>query len=595
MGGVASSLRDYIDDKKYLADKRRAELEKQFKGLRISRKITQRCRGDIQRDKKSLRVVLIGTPGTGRRTLFKVGRLLFGSRKLDEKLFRTYTRVIQVTAIDCCIRLIRAAEKLGISIVEKHQPSVTMTSDVHTMLRYAREERETIEAVKLILSYENLVEIEYRNVEEDEQTQRMELVRERREQEEKEQMEQDEKDEAYRNWRKKRNLEGGRKLKLMRFIKPRKIKEEEAIEWKEFNKQRILDKLAKERAKRLREEREKKREEERKRLEAMAAEAAAEESDDSEAKSEGGESDEEEGEEEDAGEGDGEESEESDEEGKARPPVMNETLALALERVWKCSGIQEVWQRKEELGGTGILDSSADILNQVDDLWRENWEPMEKDVLMASLRYAGVVVDSQIVGQYRFELIDTTGTDTVTGFRGPSKWMHIFSIANVMVYVVSLGDAWTTSLDDPYKNRLEESMRFFEYICDLKGRFRKMKICVIMNKNDIFKRKIEEDGRDLRNREKLFFMDYNGGANYDIAIRYLKDRFNKIAGTRRKIFVRASNALDLSDMKICWGLIRSEGIAHAFGTFSKDKEEEEEGGEEDEDEEEEDERKSLLR
>jgi hypothetical protein len=108
----------------------------------------------------------------------------------------------------------------------------------------------------------------------------------------------------------------------------------------------------------------------------------------------------------------------------------------------------------------------------------------------------------------------------------------------------------------------------FERVCGIEE-LAHSKLFVFFNMKHRFREKIEQ--KDMRDTEKLWFMDYTGGPDHDSAMRYLRKRVQRIAGPKRKVYTRATFALDPQDMKITYGMLRSECISHSFGAYRKKK------------------------
>lgn len=569
MGQIKSRLEEVAKKSKIMSRRQRdlkdlMEEEEQMRRDSLSRRISYRlksqCNRDIIDENKKLYILTLGLPNSGRRTFFKMGRILFGTKTWVKEDLLYFKRIIQVTAVTTIINLMNGAKSLKISIMEQHKPAEVMEQDVHTKLAYANQERDDIAAIQLILSYKNRITVEFNNFGMYERIERNNAARELRIANEKERAEQNAKDKAYREWRTKRNKEGGAELIIRSIFQRQKMQAEAEAEWKEFNRKRIELAAARERAIQLRAERQKKLEEERKMMEALAAEAAEENDSDDSNKSKSSDED---GEEKKDGT---DEEDNEDNEDMSDRPFMDSALANAIDRVWKMNGIQEAWKRQEELGDLNIASSTAHIMQHIDDIWKEEWSLEMYDAMCAGALNYGSVSEIQTIGQYTFEMIDTSGLDIINVPK--RKWLHIFDKVHVVVFIASLSDYATVSAQDPYKNKLEESMEYFKYLCNIEA-FSYTNISVILNKKDIFEEMIAT--KDLRNKEKMFFLDYSGGPNYENALGYIRKRFQAIAGSNHALYFRECNSLDEADMKIAFGMLRSQAISNAFGAYARKK------------------------
>jgi len=86
------------------------------------------------------------------------------------------------------------------------------------------------------------------------------------------------------------------------------------------------------------------------------------------------------------------------------------------------------------------------------------------------------------------------------------------------MFVSSLGDYDILCYEDNETNRMKESLDVFNEIVNGEW-FKKTHIFLLFNKNDVFKRKIQSS--DL----KIAFDDYEGGLNYDKALKFITQKF----------------------------------------------------------------------
>lgn len=85
------------------------------------------------------------------------------------------------------------------------------------------------------------------------------------------------------------------------------------------------------------------------------------------------------------------------------------------------------------------------------------------------------------------------------------KWVYCFEDVRAVLFVVALSGYDMTLLEDTTVNRLEESLNLFEQIVNNRW-FKEASFVLFLNKLDLFREKIMNTTRHLRN----FFSDYNG-------------------------------------------------------------------------------------
>lgn len=85
------------------------------------------------------------------------------------------------------------------------------------------------------------------------------------------------------------------------------------------------------------------------------------------------------------------------------------------------------------------------------------------------------------------------------------KWVYCFEDVRAVLFVVALSGYDMTLLEDTTVNRLEESLNLFEQIVNNRW-FKEASFVLFLNKLDLFREKIMNTNRHLRN----FFPDYKG-------------------------------------------------------------------------------------
>jgi hypothetical protein len=98
---------------------------------------------------------------------------------------------------------------------------------------------------------------------------------------------------------------------------------------------------------------------------------------------------------------------------------------------------------------------------------------------------------------------------------------------------------------------MQESLVLFRDVINDRG-FRKKSVVLFYNKEDLFKKKIQE--KDLT----CCFEDYKGGKSYDAAFKFIKDKFNtENQNKRRQIFGYPTTATDTNVVKKVFNTVHS--------------------------------------
>ena len=73
------------------------------------------------------------------------------------------------------------------------------------------------------------------------------------------------------------------------------------------------------------------------------------------------------------------------------------------------------------------------------------------------------------------------------------KWIHCFDEAKAVIFVAALSDYDLSLTEDPSMNRMSESLRLFNSICNNRW-FVVASMIVFLNKSDIFSEKLKKRG-----------------------------------------------------------------------------------------------------
>jgi guanine nucleotide-binding protein G(o) subunit alpha len=100
------------------------------------------------------------------------------------------------------------------------------------------------------------------------------------------------------------------------------------------------------------------------------------------------------------------------------------------------------------------------------------------------------------------------------------KWLHAFQEVTAVLFVVAISEYDQVLIEDSSTNRLHESVKVFQEICNSKW-FQETSIILFFNKKDLFAEKIKHT--DLT----VAYPEYTGGKSYEKATKYIEELFLK--------------------------------------------------------------------
>uniref|UniRef100_A0A8D1MQX7 G protein subunit alpha i3 n=2 Tax=Sus scrofa TaxID=9823 RepID=A0A8D1MQX7_PIG len=190
--------------------------------------------------------------------------------------------------------------------------------------------------------------------------------------------------------------------------------------------------------------------------------------------------------------------------GSAEEGVMTPELAGVIKRLWRDGGVQACFSRSREYQ---LNDSASYYLNDLDRISQTNYIPTQQDVLRTRVKTTGIVETHFTFKDLYFKMFDVGGQRSER-----KKWIHCFEGVTAIIFCVALSDYDLVLAEDEEMNRMHESMKLFDSICN--------------NKKDLFEEKIK------RSPLTICYPEYTGSNTYEEAAAYIQCQFEDL--NRRK-------------------------------------------------------------
>eukprot|EP01106_Pelomyxa_sp_JSP_P006971 TRINITY_DN2139_c0_g2_i2.p1 TRINITY_DN2139_c0_g2~~TRINITY_DN2139_c0_g2_i2.p1 ORF type:complete len:153 (-),score=15.51 TRINITY_DN2139_c0_g2_i2:133-591(-) len=117
------------------------------------------------------------------------------------------------------------------------------------------------------------------------------------------------------------------------------------------------------------------------------------------------------------------------------------------------------------------------------------------------------------------------------------KWIHCFESVSAVLFVVALSEYDQRLLEDEAINRMHESLKLFDEVCNSPW-FRSTTIILFLNKRDLFEQKIRKTPLTV------CFPEYKGPSTYEAGVEYIKNQFLSKNHTKKQIFTHVTCATD---------------------------------------------------
>lgn len=215
--------------------------------------------------------------------------------------------------------------------------------------------------------------------------------------------------------------------------------------------------------------------------------------------------------------------------------LTNELVHL-MKRLWLDPGVQYCFTRSREYQ---LNDSAEYYLNALDRITQLNYMPTQQDVLRTRIKTTGIVETDFLFKGLRFKMFDVGGQRSER-----KKWIHCFEGVTAIIFCVALSGYDLVLAEDEEMNRMIESMKLFDSICNSKW-FIDTSIILFLNKKDLFAQKI------MKSPITVCFPEYKGQNSYEECALYIQMKFENL--NRRKdhkqIYTHFTCATDTSNIQ----------------------------------------------
>uniref|UniRef100_A0A8B9L4E1 Adenylate cyclase-inhibiting G alpha protein n=1 Tax=Astyanax mexicanus TaxID=7994 RepID=A0A8B9L4E1_ASTMX len=217
-------------------------------------------------------------------------------------------------------------------------------------------------------------------------------------------------------------------------------------------------------------------------------------------------------------------------------------LAGIIQRLWKDGGVQACFSRSREYQ---LNDSASYYLNDLDRISSAAYVPTQQDVLRTRVKTTGIVETHFTFKDLHFKMFDVGGQRSER-----KKWIHCFEGVTAIIFCVSLSDYDLVLAEDEEMNRMHESMKLFDSICNNKW-FTETSIILFLNKKDLFEEKIK------RSPLTICYPEYAGSNTYEEAAAYIQCQFedlNKRKDTK-EIYTHFTCATDTKNVQFVFDAV----------------------------------------
>lgn len=217
-------------------------------------------------------------------------------------------------------------------------------------------------------------------------------------------------------------------------------------------------------------------------------------------------------------------------------------LSSLMKRLWQDPGLQHCFARSREYQ---LNDSASYYLNALDRISQPSYTPTQQDVLRTRVKTTGIVETHFVFKELHFKMFDVGGQRSER-----KKWIHCFEGVTAIIFCVALSGYDLVLAEDEEMNRMIESMKLFDSICNNKW-FVETSIILFLNKKDLFEEKI------ARSPLTICFPEYTGSNTYEEAAAYIQMKFESLNKRRdtKEIYTHFTCATDTNNIQFVFDAV----------------------------------------
>ncbi|XP_073706878.1 guanine nucleotide binding protein (G protein), alpha activating activity polypeptide O, a isoform X3 [Garra rufa] len=228
--------------------------------------------------------------------------------------------------------------------------------------------------------------------------------------------------------------------------------------------------------------------------------------------------------------------------------TMPPELLSAMIRLWSDSGIQECFSRAREYQ---LNDSAQYYLDSLDRIGAADYQPTEQDILRTRVKTTGIVETHFTFKNLHFRLFDVGGQRSER-----KKWIHCFEDVTAIIFCVALSGYDQVLHEDETTNRMHESLKLFDSICNNKW-FTNTSIILFLNKKDIFEEKIKKSPLSI------CFPEYTGSDTFMEAVGYIQSQYeSKNKSVEKEVYSHITCATDTNNIQFVFDAVTDVIIAN---------------------------------
>jgi len=222
--------------------------------------------------------------------------------------------------------------------------------------------------------------------------------------------------------------------------------------------------------------------------------------------------------------------------------AIDETIAGHIKALWDDEGIKFTYNNRAKFQ---LTDSAPYFFGRIDDIAKNNYIPIEQDVLRSRVRTTGIVENAFDIDGNQFKMFDVGGQRNER-----KKWIHCFENVTAVLFVAAISEYDQVLYEDEHTNRMDEALNLFEEICNSRW-FRETSMILFLNKRDLFQDKITK----VSLRE--CFRQYEGANTYEAGCEFLQEQFeSRNRNPEKQVYTHITCATDTDNISAVFNAVK---------------------------------------
>jgi GTPase SAR1 family protein len=230
-------------------------------------------------------------------------------------------------------------------------------------------------------------------------------------------------------------------------------------------------------------------------------------------------------------------------------------MGEGIKKIFNDAAIQKALTEKYQT--FHLLDSASYFFANIDRIAKSDYTPTVDDLLRCRAKTTGIQELHLEIEKHKFIIVDVGGQRSER-----KKWIHCFQDVTAVLFFVALSEYDLSLYEDEETNRMHESLKLFDEICNSKW-FSAIPIVLFLNKKDLFQEKIPKVNITVA------FPDYDGPQTFDSASEYIQDQFMALNENPNKtIYPHVTQATDTKNIEVVFTAVRSIVISKAVANMT---------------------------